>query len=288
MSGVRPEDAREEVWTSVITPGGRWFDIDLAELWRFRELVALFVRRDFIAVYQQTVLGSSWHLLKPLLSTAVFYVVFGRIARIPTDGVPPALFYLSGLILWTHFSTCLNRISGTFRSNAAIFGKVYFPRLTVPLSIAASSLGALAVQFALLLLVWIVLPGQAAAGPTGLVALLPLLLLQVTLLGSGVGLLFAALTIRYRDLEALLASGIQLWMFATPIVYPLSQVPARWRWLSALNPMTFPVEAVRAGLFGGGSVRGIDFAGSAAVSLALFVAGVAAFSRAEKDFVDTV
>lgn len=276
-------------WTSVILPRSGWFDIDLAELWRYRDLIALFVRRDFVATYKQTVLGPLWFFLQPLFSTIVFSVVFGSIAGISTDGLPHVLFYMAGIITWSYFGNCLNRISTTFTANAGMFGKVYFPRLTVPIAVVINNLLTFAIQFGLFLALLLVyfLKG-APVRPNSLLLLLPLLLLQTAALALGVGMLVASATTRYRDLGFFMGFGVQLWMYATPIVYPMSRVPAEWQGLYALNPMAPVVELFRYAFLGTGSFRPWNLAVSAALTMALLFGGAILFSRTEKTFLDTV
>lgn len=284
----RPADDSRE-WTTVIGPVGGWFDLHLRDLWSYRDLVLLFVRRDFVASYSQTVLGPLWYLLQPLLTTAIFMVVFGRVARLPTDGVPPALFYMAGVVAWGYFANCLARTSTTFAANAHLFGKVWFPRLAIPVSVVASNLFAFAIQFGLLaaLLAWNWWRGQpVSVGWTAL--LVPLLVFQMALLALGCGIVVTSLTTRYRDLAHLVGFGIQLWMFATPVVYPASAIPAGWRWIVYANPMAPVIEAFRHLLLGAGSVGAPALAASAGLTLAVLIAGLVLFGRVEKSFMDTV
>lgn len=279
----------EPDWTLRIRPATGWFDIHLGELWRYRDLIMLFVWRDFVAVYKQTVLGPIWYLIQPILTTLVFTVIFGRVAGIPTDGVPPFLFYLSGIVCWRYFADCLTKTSNTFVGNAGIFGKVYFPRLTVPIAIVLSNLITLAVQLALLAAVWIYyrMDGSAVAiGPA--VLLLPLLILQMGLLGLGCGIIVSALTTKYRDLTQLVAFGVQLWMYATPVVYPASVLSRKWDWLILSNPMAPIVEGFRRATLGVGTIDARTTTASWAITLALLAIGIVLFSRIEKDFMDVV
>lgn len=281
--------APREDRVTVIRPTSGWFDLHLGELWRYRDLVYLLVRRDFVAQYAQTILGPLWFVIQPTLTTLTFMLVFGRIARLPTDGVPPHLFYMSGIVAWSYFATCLTRTSATFTANAHIFGKVWFPRLAMPISVVVSSLVTFAIQFLLLMALvgWEAL--QSGALRTGWqAALLPLLVLQMGLLGLGCGVVLSSLTTKYRDLVNLVAFGVQLWMFATPVVYPASRLPEAWRWLVLVNPMAPIVEAFRALVLGAGTVGAPELAASVAWTLAILVAGVVLFSRIEKSFVDTV
>ena len=281
--------AEVQQWTTVIGPVGGWFDLHLSELWRYRDLVSLFVRRDFVAYYSQTILGPLWYVLQPILTTLMFILVFGRVARLPTDGVPPSLFYMTGVVAWSYFAACVSRTSTTFASNASLFGKVWFPRLAVPVSVVISSLIAFAIQLALLALMigWALLRGEIAGPGPGLL-LLPLLLLQMGLLALGFGIVVSSMTTRYRDLAHLVTFGVQLWMFATPVVYPASAVPARWSWLMYANPMASPVEAFRLILLGAGTAKPGQLAASALLTFCILALGVVLFSRVEKSFMDTV
>lgn len=275
-------------WTT-IAPASGWFDLQLRELWHYRTLIYLFVRRDFVAIYKQTILGPLWFVLQPLATTLVFTVVFGRIAKIPTDGVPSFMFYLTGLTLWNYFSTCLTKTSGTFITNAAMFAKVYFQRLTVPLSSIISSLLALGIQLSLLVVfgAYFMIQGSAIR-PNLLLLAVPLLILQVALLALGFGFIIAALTTKYRDLAQLVTFGMQLWMFATPIVYPTSQVPSQWRIVIIANPVAPIIELFRMALLGVGSVTTLQVITSVAITMTVLAVGLVLFRRTERTFTDTV
>jgi homopolymeric O-antigen transport system permease protein len=276
--------------TYVIRPVSGWFDLHLGDLWRYRDLIMLFVRRDFVAVYKQTILGPLWYLIQPVMTTIVFTFVFGRIAKIPTDGVPPTLFYLAGLTVWNYFSGCLNRTSNTFVGNAGIFGKVYFPRLAVPISVVISGMISFFIQLALFLsvLVFYVIQGAAiVVNPLYLLAL-PLLLLQISALGLGFGIIVSSLTTKYRDLAQLVGFGVQLWMYATPIAYPSSQVPAKWLFIISLNPMTAAVEMFRVAFLGVGTIHPWQIIMSVVSTVVILFIGIILFSRVEKSFMDTV
>lgn len=283
------ENSTEEIWTKILRARRGWFDFNLGELWRYRDLIALFVRRDFVAIYKQTILGPLWFLLQPLFSTLIFTVVFGNIIKVPTDGLPPMLFYMAGIVSWSYFATCLTSTSNTFIANAGIFGKVYFPRLTVPVSVVITNLLSFSIQFVLFLAIatYFYLNG-AVVQPNRWVLLFPLLLLQMGVLGLGFGILISSLTTRYRDLSMALTFGVQLWMYATPIVYPLSQVPDKWRWLYFLNPMSAVVETFRYAFLGSGSIQLGQLTTSAIVTFLVLGLGIVMFSRVEKSFMDTV
>ncbi len=278
-----------EQWTTILRPKSGWFDLHVKDLWRYRDLIALFVRRDFVAVYKQTILGPVWFLLQPLFSTIVFTVIFGKIAQIPTDGLPPMLFYMAGIVSWNYFATCLTKTSDTFVVNAGIFGKVYFPRLAVPVASVITNLITFGIQFCLFLsfVAFFYVRGSAIR-PNILIFLTPFLLVQMAALGLGFGIMVSSLTTKYRDLTQVVGFGVQLWMYATPVVYPLSQIPPRWQWLFALNPMTAPVEAFRFAYLGTGAIQPWHFIMSIMVTGFILLAGIILFSRVEKTFMDTV
>lgn len=281
--------APQAPWTQTIRPVSGWFDLHLADLWRYRDLVGLFVWRDFVAVYKQTILGPLWYLIQPLFTTLVFTVVFGRLAGLPTDGLPQPLFYLTGLVAWQYFSNCLTRTSNTFVGNAGIFGKVWFPRLTVPLSVVISNLIGFAIQLLLFAGFYLYYLAQGAAlAPQWTLLLVPLLIVQMAALGLGFGIIVSSLTTKYRDLAQLVGFGTQLWMYATPIVYPVSMVPERWQWVMAINPMAPLVEGFRFAFLGSGAFSLHSYGVSLAVTAAVLFVGIVLFSRVEKSFMDTV
>lgn len=273
-----------------IHPNRNWIRIDWLGIWEYRDLLFLLVRRDFVSKYRQTVLGPAWFVIQPLLTTLVFTVIFGRVARIPTDGIPPVLFYLCGLLGWSYFANTFNSTASTLVSNAALFGKVYFPRLIVPLSTMLSNLFALAIQLLTFLIFWMYFKWSPVTAATfharWEVLALPLLVLQVSALSLGVGLWMSALTAKYRDFTHLTSFLVQLWMYATPVVFPLSLVPERWRWLVVLNPMTAPTEAFRYVFLGEASVNALDIGTSITVTVLILVSGLLIFQKVERTFVD--
>ncbi|MFV9505994.1 MAG: ABC transporter permease [Oscillochloridaceae bacterium umkhey_bin13] len=276
-------------WTMVIKPQGAWFDLKLGELWQYRDLVLLLVRRDFVAQYKQTILGPLWHIVQPLLTTIVFTIVFGRIAQLPTDDLPPFLFYMAGNVVWAYFATVIGGTSSTFISNANIFGKVYFPRLAMPVSLLISRMVGFFIQFVLFLgLVAYFWLAGAPIQPNAWVLLTPVLLLLMGGLGLGCGIIISALTTRYRDLVILVSFGVQLLMYATPVVYPLSAVPEQYRILVAANPIAPLVETFRYAFLGAGSASLGHLAYSAVVTVIILVIGAAMFNRVERTFMDTV
>ncbi len=267
----------------------KWFSVNLKEIWKYRDLIILFVKRDLTTNYKQTVLGPLWIIINPLLSTTVFTVIFGVIAGIPTDGTPQFLFYMSGNILWNFFSSCLNRASGTFLGNARLFGKVYFPRLVMPISGILYNLINFMLQTAVYVILVIVYSLIGAnVHPNLLIILAPFLVLQTALLGTGMGLIISSITTKYRDLNVLVSFGVSLLMYITPVVYPISRVPENFRWLMLLNPVAPIVETYRCAFLGSGSFEWQFLLISLAVTLALLFWGVIVFNKVEKNFIDTV
>jgi lipopolysaccharide transport system permease protein len=276
----------------VIKPTKGWFKLNLADVWRYRDLLGLLVHRDFVAKYKQTVLGPLWFIIQPLLMTVVFTIIFGKVAKIPTDGVPPMLFYLCGLLGWNYFATTFSATSGTLTGNANLFGKVYFPRLVVPLSVVISGFIAFGIQLATFLSFWTYFKFFTATGPSlhlGWNLLwFPLVMLQIAMLSLGVGLWLTSLTAKYRDFAFLTGFIVQIWMYATPVIYPLSRIPEDWRWVAVINPMTMPVEAIKRIFLGQGVVEPAYVAVSVVMTLVLLLGGIVIFNKVEKTFVDTV
>jgi len=276
-------------WDLVIRPKTRWFDLHLADLWRYRDLTMLFVWRDFVSQYKQTILGPLWHILTPMISTMIFTIIFGRVAKIPTDGLPPFLFYMCGLTAWNYFADCLNRTSGTFITNSAISGKVYFPRLTVPLSVVISNLVKFVIQFILFICLMILFDVRGAAVyPNMYILLTPYLLLLMAGMGLGAGIIVSSLTTRYRDLQVLVTFGVQLLMYATPIVFPLSAVPDKYRWILVINPMTPVIEVFRYAFLGNGTFTAMHLLYSTCATLLILFLGIMLFNNVERTFMDTV
>ena len=281
---------KEENWTMVIRPQRSLLDLHLGELWRYKDLVLLFVRRDFVAAYKQTILGPLWYLIQPLLTTITFTVIFGNFAKLPTDGLPQFLFYMSGTVVWGYFAACLTKTSDTFVTNANLFGKVYFPRLAVPVSILISNLISFAIQFALFLVFipYFIWKGSAIQFDWLWVALSPVLMFMMAGLGLGFGIIISSLTTKYRDLRFLVQFGVQLLMYATPVIYPVSSVPERFQWLIRLNPMTSIVEAFRYAFLGAGNVDLAQLAYSFGFMVVVVFLGTVIFNRVEQTFMDTV
>lgn len=286
QSPVNPE---EEQWTEIIEPRTRLLDLGLGEVWRYRDLVLLFVRRDFVATYKQTVLGPLWFFIQPLLTTLTFMLIFGRVAKLSTDGLPMMVFYLAGITIWNYFAQTLTATSTVFRDNANIFGKVYFPRLTMPLSIVISNLIRFAIQFSLFLVVWLYYLVQGnVLQPNALIMLTPLLIAIMGLLSLGLGMIFSALTTKYRDLAMLLAFGVQLLMYATPVIYPLSSLPPQYQWIVLANPMSSIVETFRYAFLGSGTFSWVYLGYSFAVTIGILFIGAVVFNKVQKSFTDTV
>jgi lipopolysaccharide transport system permease protein len=290
MAILETQKSSDESWDLVIQPQRGLFDLRLGELWRYRDLVMLFVRRDFVAVYKQTILGPLWYLIQPLLTTITFTVIFGQIASLPTDGLPQFLFYMSGTVVWGYFADCLNKTSNTFVQNANLFGKVYFPRLAVPVSILLSNLITFFIQFAFFLafVLFFALRGTPLAPNWLWIALSPLLLLMMAGLGLGFGIIISSLTTKYRDLRFLVQFGVQLLMYATPVIYPVSAIPARWQWVIQINPMTPIVEAFRYAFLGAGTVDVGHLLYSFGFMVVVVFLGAVIFNRVEQTFMDTV
>jgi len=283
------DPADDQYWDMVIEPRRNLFDLRLGELWQARDLILLFVRRDFVAAYKQTVLGPLWYLIQPLLTTLIFTFIFGQVAKLPTDGLPPFLFYMSGTVVWAYFAACLTKTSETFVQNAHLFGKVYFSRLAVPVSILISNLIAFAIQFGFFLCFvgYFALSG-AAVRPSLWIVITPVLLLIMAGLGLGLGIIVSSMTTKYRDLRFLVQFGVQLLMYAAPVIYPVSSVPERFRWIILANPMTPIVEAFRYAFLGAGSVSLAQLLYSLGLTAVTVVIGVLMFNRVEATFMDTV
>jgi lipopolysaccharide transport system permease protein len=277
-------------WDMVIEPREKGWSLRLNEVWRYRDLLLLLVRRDFIAFYKQTILGPVWFFVQPLLTTLMYLLIFGKIAGLSTDGIPGLLFYLAGVTCWGYFSESLTKTSDTFIANASIFGKVYFPRLVIPLSIILSNMIRLGIQFILFLIVWIYYVGftNENVHPNWAIVLLPVLVLLMAFQGLGLGIIFTALTTKYRDLRFLLTFGVQLLMFATPVVYPLSLAPEKYRWVFIANPFTAIVETFRYAFTGAGTFSWYQLGYSTLVTIIIVLLGTLIFNKTERTFMDTV
>tara|TARA_B110000914_G_scaffold213127_1_gene214769 strand:+ start:406 stop:1263 length:858 start_codon:yes stop_codon:yes gene_type:complete len=276
--------------TLIISPDHKWFDFHLKEIWNYRDLLVLFVKRDILTVYKQTILGPLWFLIQPLISTIVFSFIFNKIAKISTDNIPPYLFYMSGLIAWNYFSDCFLTTSRTFTANASIFGKVYFPRIIIPLSKIVSGLVKLFVQLIMFFMFYFYYTflGYEGVFVLNIIIILPFLILQMGILGLGLGMIISSLTTKYRDLSYLVAFGTQLLMYASPIVYPLSYVPEKYKYFIILNPLTPIIEGFRQGLVGSGQLDFNMLFYSICTTIIIFFFGLLFFNKIEKKFMDTV
>ena len=276
-------------WDLDISPKRGWFDLHLGDLWRYRDLIRLFVWRDFVAGYKQTILGPIWYIIQPILTTIVFTIIFGNIAKISTDGIPPFLFYLAGNTVWSYFSGCFLATSNTFVNNANIFGKVYFPRLSVPVSIVISNLISFGIRFGvfLLFIVYYLLTGSPIQ-PNIWILFLPVMLLLMAGMGLGFGIITSSLTTKYRDLQQLVGFGVQLLMYLSPVIYPISSVTGIWSHLIMLNPMTPIVEMFRFAFLGTSSLNPIWLLYSGGFAVVVLFIGLLLFNHTEASFMDTV
>lgn len=283
------DKANTDDWDQIIEPHGKLLNLKFGELWRYRDLIYLFVRRDFVAQYKQTILGPTWHILQPLLTTIVFTIVFGRIAKIPTDGVPPFVFFLSGTVIWTYFANVITDTSVTFSKNAHVFGKVYFPRLVTPIATTLSKLIAFLIQFVFFIayLAYLKLTGVAIS-PNAWVFVTPALLLALAMLALSCGLLITAMTTRYQDLAVLVSFGVQLAMYASPVIYPISSLPEKWQFWANLNPIAPILECFRYAFLGVGQFQPQQLIYSGIIISLMFGFSAIVFSRVERTFADTI
>jgi lipopolysaccharide transport system permease protein len=279
----------QEKWTKVIEPKTSLFTIRLYEIWQYRDLIIMFVRRDFVSNYKQTILGPIWFFLQPLLTAFIYIVIFGNIANISTDGQPMILFYLSGITLWNYFSDNFNKTATVFKDNASLFGKVYFPRLTMPISIVLSNLVRLGIQLLLFLGFWLYfLTDNNRIQPNWYILLTPVLILMMALISLGSGLIICSVTNKYRDLVFLISFGVQLLMYATPVIYPMSTVPEKYKWLIQYNPLSAIVETFRYSFLGTGAFSWGQFFYSFCCSIFILILGILVFNKVEKSFTDTI
>lgn len=284
------ETEQEANWTLEIKPTNSWFDIGLKDVWQYRDLLWLFVKRDIITIYQQTVLGVFWFFIPPILTTITYILIFSGVAKIPTNGAPPALFYMSGIVIWGYFSECFNRTSSTFAANAGIFGKVYFPRLIMPLAIVISSLFKFGVQFLLFIIIFIFYAyfRQIDIEIGISIVMIPFLLFLMATIAMGAGMIFSALTTKYRDFTFLVSFGMQLLMYATPVIYPTSFIPDRFRVYVQLNPLSSIVEGFRYVFLHSGSMSWTGLGYSTLFAIVCLVIGTLIFTRVERSFMDTI
>jgi lipopolysaccharide transport system permease protein len=275
-------------WDLIIQKDNKLWDLQLKAVWNYRELLFMFVKRDFVSFYKQTILGPLWFFIQPLFTTIIYTFVFGGLANLSSEGVPKPLFYMAGITAWNYFSDCITKTSTVFKDNANIFGKVYFPRLIMPLSIVVSNLVRFGVQFVLLILILFYYSFNGLQINYQFIFLIPFLVALMAILGLGVGLIINSLTTKYRDLAFLLIFGIQLLMYTTTVIYPLSSAPAKYKYLIELNPMTGIIEAFRFCLFGKGEVSFDLMSYSVLFTFISLILGVVIFNKTEKTFVDTI
>jgi lipopolysaccharide transport system permease protein len=285
-------EEEKEHWDIEIKPRGKRFSLNFHEIWQYRDLLTMYVKRDIVVMYKQTVLGPLWFIIQPVLTTIMFMFVFGGIAGIPTDGLPQPLFYMAGITCWNYFAECLNRSSSTFLSNAHIFSKVYFPRMVVPLSNVLSNLLKFFIQFGLFAVLYIYFVAAGSSVAINAYALLsPFLILMLAGLGLGFGIIISSMTTKYRDLSILFAFAVQLWMYATPVIYPLSVMEGKyekWMWLLQLNPVTSIIETFKYGFLGQGTFTWLSLGYSLLFTVFILLLGAWVFNKVERSFVDVV
>ncbi len=279
---------KKQVWTETIESKHSLFDLKLNEVWEYRDLVLMFIKRDFVSSFKQTILGPIWFFINPIFTTIVYIFVFGKIAKLSTDGAPQVLFYLAGVTLWNYFSDCLTKTSSTFTSNANIFGKVYFPRLVMPISIVLSNLMKFGVQFGLFLVFFIYYWVQGEIQPNIWVLATPFLIVLMASFALGMGMIFSALTTKYRDLQMLLGFGVSLAMYATPVIYPVSSLNGIFKQLSMYNPLTGIFECFKYGWLGVGDFSLTMLIISSIIIFIILAIGTIIFNKVEKSFMDTV
>lgn len=286
--GTEGMDNKDQKFSTVIVPKTKALDFHLKEVWKYRDLVILFVKRNFVSQYKQTILGPLWAIIQPLLTTVVFTVVFGRLAGLAAEGVPSFLFFMSGNIAWAYFSNCLTQTANTFTGNAGILGKVYFPRIVMPISTVLTNLISFAIQFAMFLVFMAIYWAKGVVQPTWYALMLPLLLLQMAMLSLGVGIIISSLTTKYRDLKMLVGFGVQLWMYGTPVAYDIGIIPQKYLGVYMLNPMTPIINTFRTAFLGLGSFEVSYYLISWAVTIVILFLGLILFNKVEKTFMDTV
>ena len=282
------ETENTEQWDAVIESRHSLLDLNLKELWHYRDLLVLFVRRDFVTVYKQTILGPLWFFIQPILTTITFTIIFGNVAQLSTDGAPKLVFYMAGITLWNYFSTCLTSVSGVFNVNASIFGKVYFPRLIMPLTIVISNLMKFGVQFLLFLCFVGYYYSQNEIRPNTWIAATPIVIILMALISMGIGLILSSMTTKYKDLNQLITFGVQLFMYATPVIYPSSTVPLDYQWVVELNPLVGLFDYMRFAYLGVGEFTILDLVYPSIFSIVILAIGVLVFNKTQKTFMDTV
>jgi lipopolysaccharide transport system permease protein len=275
--------------TYKIGSGKSLLELNLKEVWQYRDLLQMLVKRDFVTFYKQTILGPLWFIIQPLFTTVIYIILFGNIAKLSTDGIPQILFYLSGITIWNYFSESLTKISTVFKDNTGMFGKVYFPRLIMPLSIVVSTWMKFIVQFGIFIIALLYhVAFKGSTHPNWWILLTPFLILLIAMFVLGIGMIFSSLTTKYKDLAFLLIFGIQLFMYVTPVVYPISALPDKYRFLVSVNPLAPIVECFRYAFLGAGSFNPLDLIWSTVIIAVTLVVGTLTFNRVEKNFMDTV
>lgn len=281
--------SEDSEWDLVLTSKKAWFELHLDQIWRYRDLLMLFVRRDIVSFYKQTIFGPLWYFIQPVFTTIVFTFVFGNLAKLPTDGLPQPLFYMAGIMAWNYFADCLTKTSTLFKDNAAIFGKVYFPRIISPLSIIISNLLRFAIQMLLFIgmIVYYLFQGvEFSIGPE--ILLFPVFILFMAMQGLGLGMIITSMTTKYKDLSIVLPFGVQLLMYTTTVIYPLSSLSGDMYWIVALNPMSFVIEGIKQSALGAGVITINTFAYTFFISALILFLGVLIFNKVEKNFIDTI
>ncbi len=279
----------DENWDSVISSNDKSISLNLKNIWEYRDLLILFVRRDVVSFYKQTIFGPIWYFIQPIFTTLVYIFIFGNLAGLSTDALPQSLFYMAGITAWNYFSECLNKTSTVFKDNQAIFGKVYFPRLIVPLSIVVSNLIRYLIQMVLFLILLLYYFFQGHKFHLDFtIFIFPYLVILMAFQGLGLGMIVTSMTVKYKDLVFVLTFGIQLMMYATTVIYPLSSLSNKMYWLVALNPMTFIIEGIRKALLGSGYFNFYTFLYSTFISFTLIILGILIFNRSEKNFIDKI
>ncbi|WP_339836326.1 ABC transporter permease [uncultured Flavobacterium sp.] len=275
-------------WDTIIESKSTLFSVNFKELWNYRDLLVLFVRRDFVTVYKQTILGPLWFFIQPILTTITFTVIFGNVAQLSTDGAPKIVFYMAGITLWNYFSACLITVSSVFNTNASIFGKVYFPRLIMPMTIIVSNLIKFGIQFLLFLCFMFYYQFQGQISPNLWVLATPFVIVLMALIAMGIGLILSSMTTKYKDLNMLIAFGMQLFMYASPVIYPSSSIPKDYLWLMKLNPLVSLFDYIRYAYLGVGTFSINDFIYPTIFSIIILFVGIIVFNKVQKTFMDTV
>ena len=286
MSNSQPIE--NEYWTEVIEPRGKWYDLKLKEVWQYRDLISIFIRRDVVSVYKQTILGPIWFFLGPLMTVFIYTFVFGTVAKLSTDGIPAPLFYLAGTTLWNYFSNCFSGASTTFTANAHLFGKVYFPRLAVPISLVLSNLVKLGVQFLVFIAFWAFYWYRGDVQPNSMLLVLPVIVILMALLSLGAGIIISSFSTKYRDLSFFLPFAVSILMYATPVIYPSSALPGTYKLIAELNPIAHLIEAFRFAFTGSGAFSWLGLGYSTLFTFVTLLSGIFIFNRVERTFMDTV